>query len=105
MTTTLNRSAKPPVTKPKATFRQLLSIFDVKASPYLYVAPFFILFALVGLGAVLFPFMLNGFSSHANPGAVQVIVGIAWGLAGIVFLLFGALNFFTHIGLIVNTMG
>lgn len=63
------------------------------------------LFALVGLGAVLFPFMLNGFSSHANPGALQVIVGIAWGLAGIVFLLFGALNFFTHIGLIVNTMG
>jgi uncharacterized membrane protein len=63
------------------------------------------LFGLVGLGAVLFPFMLNGYSSRVKPGAVQIIVGIAWGLAGVVFLLFGALNFFTHIGLIVNTMG
>ena len=63
------------------------------------------LFGLTGLGAVLFPFMLKGYSSHTKPGAVQIIVGIAWGLAGIVFLLFGALNFFTHIGLIVHTMG
>ena len=63
------------------------------------------LFGLAGLGAVLFPFMLKGYSSHTKPGAVQIIVGIAWGLAGIVFLLFGALNFFTHIGLIVHTMG
>ncbi|MFB9307760.1 cellobiose transport system permease protein [Agromyces hippuratus] len=31
------------------TFRQRLSRFDVKASPYFYVSPFFILFALVGL--------------------------------------------------------
>jgi uncharacterized membrane protein len=63
------------------------------------------LFGLVGLGAVLFPFILRDYSSHTKPGAVQIIVGIAWGLAGIVFVLFGALNFFTHIGLIVHTMG
>ncbi|WP_394554128.1 carbohydrate ABC transporter permease [Agromyces sp. MMS24-JH15] len=33
----------------KPTFRQRLSRFDLKASPYFYVSPFFILFALVGL--------------------------------------------------------
>ncbi|TFB66858.1 DUF981 family protein [Cryobacterium sp. Hz9] len=63
------------------------------------------LFALVGVGAVLFPFALRGFSSKARPGALQIIVGFVWGLSGLAFLLFGALNFFTHIGLIVNTMG
>ncbi|MCS4277539.1 putative membrane protein [Mycetocola sp. BIGb0189] len=63
------------------------------------------LFALVGLGAVLFPFALKTFSTKTLPGAVEKIVGIVWGLAGIAFVLFGAMNFFTHIGLIVNTMG
>lgn len=64
------------------------------------------LFGLVGVGAVLFPFSLKGFSTSAKaPSVLQRIVGITWGLAGLAFLLFGALNFFTHIGLIVNTMG
>jgi hypothetical protein len=35
---------------------------------------------------------------------VRSVVGWSWGIAGVVFLLFGAMNFFTHIGLIVNTM-
>lgn len=35
----------------------------------------------------------------------QWVVAVTWGLSGLGFLLFGALNFFTHIGLIVNTMG
>ncbi|WP_183086151.1 DUF981 family protein [Mycetocola tolaasinivorans] len=63
------------------------------------------LFALVGLGAVLFPFALKTFSTTTVPSVVEKIVGIVWGLAGIAFVLFGAMNFFTHIGLIVNTMG
>lgn len=58
------------------------------------------LYVLVGLGAVLFPLVLR---AH-RMGAVASVVSVAWGLAGLVFLLFGALNFFTHIGLIVNTM-
>ncbi|MCD2443581.1 sugar ABC transporter permease [Agromyces sp. SYSU K20354] len=33
----------------RPSLRQRLSRFDLKASPYLYVAPFFVLFALVGL--------------------------------------------------------
>ncbi|WP_221585125.1 carbohydrate ABC transporter permease [Microbacterium sp. G2-8] len=39
----------PPPPPERPTFRQRLSRFDVKASPYIYVAPFFLLFALVGL--------------------------------------------------------
>nr|WP_110589812.1 sugar ABC transporter permease [Microbacterium suaedae] len=38
-----------PAEPPRPSLRQRLSRFDVKASPYLYVSPFFLLFALVGL--------------------------------------------------------
>lgn len=57
------------------------------------------LYALVGLGSILGPWALRN-----RNRALYTITGIAWGLAGIAFLLFGALNFFTHIGLIINTM-
>jgi len=57
------------------------------------------LYALVGVGAVLFPFALR-----PTGGGVLRVLRIVWGLAGLAFLLFGALNYFTHIGLIVNTM-
>lgn len=57
------------------------------------------LYALVGIGAVLAPLGLR------NRGRVVLgIIAVSWGLAGLAFLLFGALNFYTHIGLIVNTM-
>jgi uncharacterized membrane protein len=62
------------------------------------------LFALVGLGAVLFPFAPRGISSARAFNGMQKIAAAAWTLAGVAFLLFGTLNFFTHIGLIVNTM-
>jgi len=38
------------------TWRQRLSRWDVKSAPYLYIAPFFLLFALVGL----FPLLYTG---------------------------------------------
>lgn len=40
--------------KPRATTRQKLSRFDLKASPYVYVAPFFILFGVTGLFPLLY---------------------------------------------------
>ena len=58
------------------------------------------LIALVGVGAILFPFAVR-----SGGRAVHAVIGWAWGLSGVAFLLFGAMNFFTHIGLIVNTMG
>lgn len=57
------------------------------------------LYVLVGIGALLFPFVLRRPSSRLAP-----VTGVVWALAGLAFLLFGGLNYFTHIGLIVNTM-
>lgn len=71
--------------------------------PWLEAAFMSGLFALVGIGAVLFPFALRGFSSRTRRNALTTIVGGVWALSGAVFLLFGALNFYTHIGLIINT--
>jgi cellobiose transport system permease protein len=39
---------------PRPTFRHRLSRWDVKVSPYLYVAPFFIVFGIVGLFPLLY---------------------------------------------------
>lgn len=63
------------------------------------------LFALVGVGAVLFPFAVNNIRNAATKITLPIrITGIVWAVTGVVFMLFGAMNFFTHIGLIVNTM-
>ncbi len=61
------------------------------------------LFALTGVGCLASVFAIR---NVGQPGTApsQWIAGIAWGLSGLAFLLFGALNFFTHIGLIINTM-
>ncbi|WP_088363031.1 DUF981 family protein [Bacillus cereus] len=58
------------------------------------------LYAITGIGAALLPFALN---KNANPNFAKAIKYL-WALAGVTFVLFGAMNYFTHIGLIVNTM-
>ncbi|WP_066071615.1 DUF981 family protein [Neobacillus soli] len=58
------------------------------------------LYAITGIGAVLLPFSLN---KNANPNYAKVIKFL-WTIAGIIFVVFGVMNYFTHIGLIVNTM-
>jgi len=52
------------------TFAQRLSRFDVKASPYFYVAPFFVLFGLVGLFPLVYTFVvsLNNWNLLTGPG-------------------------------------
>lgn len=62
------------------------------------------MFGFVGIGAILFPFALRGLSNGSSITGTQRIVGFVWGLSGLGFFLFGALNFFTHIGLIIHTM-
>ena len=65
------------------------------------------LFALVGIGCLVLPFLIRAVRRN-NAGAVRSLGGVlqvAWVLAGAAFFLFGALNYFTHIGLIVHTMG
>ncbi|HEY7598138.1 MAG TPA: sugar ABC transporter permease [Actinophytocola sp.] len=51
--------APPPPRRPRLTWRQRLSVADVKWSPYLYIAPFFVLFGVVGL----FPLLYTGYLS------------------------------------------
>ncbi|MER5332893.1 DUF981 domain-containing protein [Micromonospora sp. NPDC002717] len=57
------------------------------------------LYVLVGIGSVLAPFALLKLNR-----VLLGIIGVVWAIAGAIFTLFGALNYFTHIGLIVNTM-
>ena len=75
-------------------------------APYPWVEATFMsgMFGFVGIGAVLFPLALKGFSLGAPSTGIQRIVSFVWYLSGLGFFLFGALNFFTHIGLIIHTM-
>lgn len=50
---------EPPASKPFMTRSERLNRLDMKASPYLYVAPFFIVFGLTGL----FPLLYTAFIS------------------------------------------
>ncbi len=52
--------SRPPRAS-RLTWRQRISIFDVKASPYAYVAPFFLLFGLVGLFPLAYTFWVSLF--------------------------------------------
>jgi cellobiose transport system permease protein len=66
MTTVTKRAphqgvAPAPPRKPRLTWRQRLSQADVKWSPYLYIAPFFILFGVVGLFPLLYTSYLSLF--------------------------------------------
>ena len=75
MTTTLNRPAasSPAPAKPTLTFRQRLNVFDMKASPYLYIAPFFLLFALVGLFPLGYTFFVSLFDWHLLKGQGEFV--------------------------------
>jgi cellobiose transport system permease protein len=53
--------APSPPSQPRLTWRQRLSIADVKWSPYLYVAPFFVIFGVVGLFPLLYTSFLSLF--------------------------------------------
>lgn len=63
------------------------------------------LFGLVGIGAVLFPLALRNFAADCTLTSSQKTAAYCWWLSGLGFFLFGALNFYTHIGLIIHTMG
>ncbi|MFI7583748.1 carbohydrate ABC transporter permease [Kocuria sp. M1N1S27] len=78
MTTTLNRpgaAARPvtPPAPPRPTRRQRLSVLDLKASPYLYIAPFFVLFAAVGLFPLGYTFFVSLFDWHLLTGRGEFV--------------------------------
>jgi uncharacterized membrane protein len=62
------------------------------------------LYAAVGVGALLTPFATGRVSRGLDGGVVASIIGWCWAITGTIWLLFGALNFYSHIGLVVNTM-
>jgi cellobiose transport system permease protein len=45
----LGRKAGGPAPAPKPTLRERLSLADIRYSPYLYITPFFVLFAIFGM--------------------------------------------------------
>jgi cellobiose transport system permease protein len=53
---------------PRLTFRQRVSRWDVKASPYLYISPFFLLFALVGLFPIAYTLNVSLYQWHLLKG-------------------------------------
>lgn len=63
MTATATRPQAPTSRPPRAprviSFSQRLSRWDVKVSPYLYVSPFFIMFAVVGLFPIAFTAVIS----------------------------------------------
>jgi len=60
---------------------------------------FVILYGLSALGALVFPFALRSKGS-----GLRKVVGYSWAIAGVLFLLFSAMNYYTHIGLLVNLL-
>lgn len=57
-----------------------------------------LLYVGVGAGAVLLPVVLL-----TRRKEIAFLIGLAWTLAGLGFTIFGALNFYTHTGLIIHT--
>ena len=57
-----------------------------------------LLYVGVGIGAVLLPVLLL-----TRKRAIAFLIGLSWTLAGVGFTFFGALNYFTHTGLIIHT--
>lgn len=67
--------------------------------PWIENTFFGVIYGLSALGALLVPFALRPGSS-----ALRKIIGISWIAAGVAFLIFSAMNYYTHIGLLVNLL-
>jgi len=59
------------------------------------------LYALTGIGCVLLPVALTR-RRELTQDVVWRVIAVCWLVAGLVWIGFGALNYFTHVGLIVN---
>lgn len=58
---------------------------------------FFLLYALAAAGALVFPKVISGVSELA-----WAVMRSCWTVAGIGFVLFSAMNYYTHIGMMIN---
>jgi hypothetical protein len=66
-----------------------------------WVEPVFLglLWGLISLGALLLPAVIVNW----NRTAIVTVVRFSWTVAGVLLVLFSAMNYFTHIGLLLNT--
>jgi hypothetical protein len=78
--------------------------------PWLEAWALSLVFGVIGAGAVLMPVAVRGFlSTPADRGSgvavppVAKVVAWIFSVTGLIFVLFGAFNFYSHIGLVVNT--
>ena len=68
--------------------------------PYIEAIFISILYALMGIGAVLFPFFIRTMNR-----TVAKMIGVAWLVPGVVWLFFAAMNYYTHVGSLVKHGG
>jgi len=59
------------------------------------------LYPLTGAGALVLPFALRRLP-FARARVLLAVTGVCWALAGTAFVAFGALNYFTHAGLVIE---
>lgn len=71
-------------------------------SPWLENTFIALMYAGMGVGAVLVPFALARRSLEKAGGLLKTI-GALFAVTGTVWVLFGAMNYYTHIGLTINT--
>jgi len=66
-----------------------------------WVEPVFLgfLWDLISLGALVLPIAIENY----NRKALVTVVRLSWTVAGVLLVLFSAMNYFTHIGLLMNT--
>jgi uncharacterized membrane protein len=61
-----------------------------------------LMYAGIGVGALLVPFALARRSIERSRGLLKAI-GVLFAITGAIWVLFGAMNYYTHIGLTINT--
>jgi uncharacterized membrane protein len=72
------------------------------ASGHPYIEAIFIssLYALMGIGALLFPFFVRTLNR-----SLAKAIGVAWFIPGVVWMFFAAMNYYTHVGSLVKHGG
>ena len=67
--------------------------------PWIENTFFGVIYGLSALGALTMPFVVRRPASK-----LAWLIGISWTVAGVAFLLFSAMNYYTHVGLLVNLL-
>ena len=75
MTATATAIRPPRISPERASARPIRQPFAERIAPYLYIAPFFVIFAIFGLFPLLFTFYVALFDW--NPVGEQTFVGLA----------------------------